>query len=138
VLHLLLIDDNPTALLRRYRKGRLLSHRELERDFSPLRVTEVTNAADFEQALAAAEFDLVITDFQLHWSDRLKILSAVKTRNPQRPVIVFTNTGDQETAVAAMKAGLDDDIIKSPKHSVRLAVAARAVLDRAAAQQRNP
>ncbi|WP_445250726.1 hypothetical protein [Microcoleus sp. OTE_8_concoct_300] len=46
---------------------------------------------------------------------------------------MFTNTGNEEIAVEAMKSGLDDYIIKSPKHCVRLGVAVRAVLDRVAA-----
>jgi signal transduction histidine kinase len=44
---------------------------------------------------------------------------------------MFTATGTQEIAVSAMKAGLDDYVIKSAKHYVRLAVAVRSSLDRA-------
>ncbi|MEG3924107.1 hypothetical protein [Microcoleus sp. D3_18a_C4] len=40
---------------------------------------------------------------------------------------------NEEIAVEAMKSGLDDYIIKSPKHYVRLCVTVRAVLDRVAA-----
>ena len=38
----------------------------------------------------------------------------------------------EETAVAAMKAGLDDYVVKSPAHFVRLPVAARSAIERAA------
>ena len=43
---------------------------------------------------------------------------------------MFTATGSQEIAVDAMKAGLDDYVIKAPQHYIRLPVAVRAVLDR--------
>jgi signal transduction histidine kinase len=59
------------------------------------------------------------------------IVRAVKEARPHCSVIMFTATGTQEVAVDAMKAGLDDYVIKSPKHYVRLAVAVRSCLDRA-------
>lgn len=44
---------------------------------------------------------------------------------------LFTATGTQEIAVEAMKLGLDDYVIKSPRHYARAPVAARVCLDRA-------
>jgi signal transduction histidine kinase len=43
---------------------------------------------------------------------------------------MFTATGTQEIAVDAMKHGLDDYVIKSPRHYARLPVAVRTCLDR--------
>ncbi|MBW4507760.1 MAG: response regulator [Scytonematopsis contorta HA4267-MV1] len=126
--HILLIDDNPD--------DRLLVRRELERVFtSDLQVTEIADQSQLEQALAGNSFDLVITDYQLCWNNGLRVLLDVKSRFPQCPVIMFTSTGNEEVAVEAMKSGLDDYIIKSKKHYLRLALVARSTLARAKAER---
>jgi PAS domain S-box-containing protein len=127
VLHILIVDDNPS--------DRLLIIRELEREFSGFQATEILDASAFAEALATESFDIAIIDYQLRWSNGLQVLRAVKSRFPDCPVIMFTNTGNEEIAVEAMKAGLDDYIIKSPRHYVRLAVAVQGVLKRVAAQK---
>lgn len=119
-LRVLLLDDNPD--------DRALALRILRAEFGELEATEAVDAAEFARALDRGGFDLVITDFHLHWTDGLKNLSAVKSRHPRIPVIMFTGTGTEETAVVAMKAGLDDYVIKAPQHLGRLAIAVRSVL----------
>ncbi|MCX6348234.1 MAG: response regulator, partial [Candidatus Aureabacteria bacterium] len=121
-LRILLLDDNPD--------DRALVVRTLSGEFPGVGIVEAIDAASLERVLAAGGFDLVITDFHLHWTDGLKNLSAVKGRHPRIPVIMFTGTGTEETAVAAMKAGLDDYVLKSPKHFGRLAAAVRSVMDK--------
>jgi PAS domain S-box-containing protein len=128
LLRILLIDDNP--------HDRALVIRELRREFPDLQVDQVTDAKGFDRALQTGEFDLVITDYQLHWSDGLFVLQAVKPRYPGCPVIMFTGTGSEEVAVQAMKAGLDDYVLKSPKHFVRLTAAVRSALERTEVRER--
>lgn len=111
-MKILLIDDN--------RFDRALVTRELHKAFPAMTVHEVLDAAALEAALLAADFDLVITDYQLQWTTGLEVLRSVKHRFPERPVIMFTGTGNEIIAVEAMKAGLDDYVIKSAKHYVRL------------------
>lgn len=115
-LRVLLIDDNPD--------DRLLALRALQRDLPDLIATEITNEESLQQALGVGGFDLVITDFQLRWSDGLRVLKDVKRLWPNCPVVMFTGTGSEEVAVEAMKAGLDDYVIKSPRHFARLPAAA--------------
>ncbi|MBU1877393.1 MAG: PAS domain S-box protein, partial [Chloroflexi bacterium] len=121
-LRILLIDDNSD--------DRALALRELRREFPGLQAVEITASEGLAQALTAGGFDLTITDYQLHWTDGLVILSALKSRYPDRPVVMFTGTGNEEVAVAAMKAGLDDYVIKSPQHLHRLPQAVRTALER--------
>ncbi len=128
MVHILVIDDNPT--------DRLLVKRELERQFSQLQITEISDYKLFGEALNRGKFNLVITDYQLRWTNGLDVLKTIKASYPECPIVMFTNTGNEEIAVEAMKSGLDDYIIKSPKHYVRLGVAVRAVLDRVAAWER--
>jgi len=90
-LNILLVDDNP--------EDRALVIRELRRDFDNLRVNQVTDAKHFAQALESGYGDLVITDYQLRWSDGLAVLRAIKARWSECPVIMFTGTGSEEVAV---------------------------------------
>ena len=121
-LRVLVIDDNPD--------DRLLAIRQLNREFDDLDVEQINNPAHLEQAINAGKFDLVITDYQLQWTNGIAVIRRIKEQYPDCPIIMFTNSGDEEVAVAAMKAGLDDYIIKSPKHYIRLARAARSVMER--------
>ncbi len=111
-LRVLLLDDNP--------HDRDLTRRELRKEFADLLYIEPLDQREFQHALTEAEFDIVITDYNLQWSNGVDIVRAVKTLWPQCPVIMFTATGTQEVAVEAMKAGLDDDVIKSAKDYIRL------------------
>jgi len=122
-LRILLLDDNP--------HDRELTRRELYKEFSDVHAIEPLDDVEFRRALQSEEFELVITDYNLKWSNGVDVVRAVKAVRPQCPVIMFTATGTQEIAVNAMKAGLDDYVIKSAKHYVRLAVAVRSCLDRA-------
>ena len=122
-LRVLVLDDNP--------HDRQLTLRELHKEFPDVEAIEPLDDAEFRAALEGAAFDIVVTDFNLKWSNGVDIVRAVKAARPHCPVIMFTATGTQEVAVEAMKAGLDDYVIKSPKHYVRLAVAVRSCLDRA-------
>jgi len=122
-LRILLVDDNPD--------DRVLVMRELQREFPNVQAEQIIEAKGFAQALGRGDFDLVITDYQLRWTDGLVVLRAVKARWPDSPVIMFTATGGEEIAVEAMKSGLEDYVLKSPKHFVRLPAAARSALERA-------
>lgn len=126
-VRLLLIDDNPD--------DRTLARRKLEHELAQLQINEITDITEFEQALERGNFDLVITDYRLRWTDGLSILRAVKNRYPDCPVVMFTGTGNEEVAVEAMKSGLEDYIIKTPNHYSRLAVAVRAAVERAMERQ---
>ncbi|RUR80804.1 ATP-binding protein [Chlorogloeopsis fritschii PCC 9212] len=128
ILRFLIIDDNPG--------DRTLVIRELRREFPQLQVQEIKEAAGFAQAVAAGEFDLVITDYQLGWSNGLEILRTIKQHYPNCPTIMFTNTGNEEIAVEAMKTGLDDYVLKLPNRYYRLPTVVKAALERAEMQRR--
>jgi PAS domain S-box-containing protein len=121
-LKLLLIDDNPD--------DRALVMRELRREFPDVRIEQARDAHSLGQALEGGVFDLVITDYQLKWTNGSAVLRDVKARYPDCPVIMFTGTGSEEIAVEAMKDGLSDYVLKSPKHVVRLSAAVKAALKR--------
>ncbi|OUL27550.1 response regulator [Nostoc sp. 106C] len=127
MLRILLIDDNPN--------DRHLAIYALKQEFSDLQIQEIGQAQDLEQALAVGQFDLVITDYQLRWSDGLTVLKAIKSRYPDCPVVMFTNSGTQEIAVEAMKLGLDDYVIKSASQ-LRLPKAVRRAWENTEAKRK--
>lgn len=128
-LRFLLLDDNPD--------DRMLARRELERHYPDCQTTEVGDRAGFSHvAEAGFPFDLVITDYQMRWATGLDVLKQIKAQHLQLSVIMFTATGTQEIAVEAMKHGLDDYVIKSPRHYARLPVAVRTCLDRSEIRSR--
>jgi hypothetical protein len=128
MLHILVIDDNPI--------DRLLVIRELEREFTSLQIREITNPQTLEEAITEGNFDAVVTDYQLGWSNGLVVLQSIKSRYPNCPVVMFTNSGNEEIAVEAMKSGLDDYIIKAPNRYKRVPIALHLAIERAEVRSR--
>ncbi len=122
-LHVLIVDDNP--------QDRALVIRELRKEFPSAEVQQVIDQAQLDRALHDHRFDVVITDYQLQWTDGLRVLRLVKSLYADCPVLMFTATGSEEIAVEALKSGLDDYVVKSPAHLVRLRAAIRAALEHA-------
>ena len=120
----LLVDDNP--------QDRLLARRALAAEFPHLEVTEVADPAQLAEALRHPNFDLVVTDYQLRWSDGLKVLEAVHAIADDLPVIMFTNTGSEEIAASGLRLRLADYIVKTAGHYGRLAHGVRVALSNAA------
>lgn len=74
-------------------------------------------AGDSQSALAAVDArrpSLVLLDVWLHGSpmDGLEVLDAIKAREPELPVIIFSGHGNIDTAVAAISRGAVDFIEK--------------------------
>ena len=74
-------------------------------------------AGDSESALAEVDArrpSLVLLDVWLHGSamDGLEVLDAIKAREPELPVIIFSGHGNIDTAVAAISRGAVDFIEK--------------------------
>src|SRR5438094_2368486 len=110
--------------------------REICLEYLDLHVKQITEEQAFAAALQGGNFDLVIADSHLRWTDGLSVLRAVKARYPDVPVIIFTGTGNEELAVEAMQAGLDDYIRKTTQFAARLRTAVRSTLKRAESRRR--
>ena len=86
----------------------------LSRQLTPLGY-ECAAAEGAEQAMGAMhEFDpaVVITDVRMSGASGLELLSWIRERVPEVDVIVMTAHQDMNTALAAMKAGAYDYLIK--------------------------
>jgi two-component system nitrogen regulation response regulator NtrX len=85
---------------------------------------ECRTAADSTAALAAIDErrpSLVLLDVWLHGSemDGLELLDAIKVREPNLPVIIFSGHGNIDTAVSAVSRGAMD-FIEKPFEAERL------------------
>lgn len=114
---------------------RNLAIKLLKREFPGIRIVQVGTADELPGALEEGGYDLVITDYELKWTNGLKLLRIVKARWPECPVIMFTGSGSEEVAVEALRAGLDDYVLKKTNHIARLPGAARLVLARSRHRQ---
>lgn len=96
---------------------------------------ECRTAADSGSALAAVDAkrpSLVLLDVWLHGSpmDGLEVLDAIKQREPDLPVIIFSGHGNIDTAVAAVGRGAVD-FLEKPFETERLLL----MVERATATQ---
>jgi two-component system cell cycle sensor histidine kinase/response regulator CckA len=105
----------------------LITHK-LRREFPGTTFVEVGREDQLEQAIAEDGYDMVLTDYQMYWTDGIQILKIIKNRYPAVPVVMFTGTGSEEIAVEGMKAGLSNYVLK--KHLDHLPFAIRESLEK--------
>lgn len=94
-------EDDAALLLRELRKGGYAAES-----------LRVDNAVDLEAALAGQRWDLVITDHNLPGFSSAAALDMVKRRGLDLPVIIVSGSMGEDLAVAAMKQGAHDYIMK--------------------------
>jgi DNA-binding NtrC family response regulator len=83
------------------------------------------------EVLREAPFDLVLTDVRMPDGTGIELLAQVRERWPDLPVLIMTGYGSVQDAVAAMKNGATDYIIKPIAKDELLVLIDRAL------QQRN-
>ncbi len=64
------------------------------------------------QRLAVEDFDVAMLDIRMPELSGIELLNAVKHRRPEIEVIMMTGHATVDTALAAMKAGAHDYLIK--------------------------
>lgn len=101
-------------------------HRE---GFAPV-ASRVETGEALEQALAAGPVDAVISDHKLPQFSSLAALAIVRARDADLPFIIVSGAIGEESAVAAMRAGANDYLLKD--RLTRLAPALRTALQAAA------
>lgn len=75
----------------------------------------VTTALSGEEALKSLHsnhFDLVISDLVMPGIDGIQVLQEAKTIDPETCVIILTGYGDMTSAIAALRVGADDYLLK--------------------------
>lgn len=107
-MRLLIIDDDAVE--------RSLTIKMLRGKFADADMVEVGSREAFDKKIAEAGFDLVITEYRLGWTDGLTLFKAIKSRYAHLPIIMLTDSGNEEVAVTAIKSGMADYIIKRNRH----------------------
>jgi len=102
-MKVLLVDDSGTM--------RTIQKRCLNK----LGIEEVAEAEDGQQALQifeAAQFDVVLSDWNMPVMDGLTLLKEIRQRNKEIPVIMITTEAERARVVMAIQAGVSDYLVK--------------------------
>jgi PAS domain S-box-containing protein len=103
----------------------VLTQRSLEENFPG--EFELLHAATISKALeildSNPEIELILTDLRLPDGSGLDLLDKVNRRGVPIAVVLVTGQGDEENAVAALKAGAADYLVKQSDYLLRLPVA---------------
>lgn len=91
---------------------------EIRKFIDNLEFLTVDNENDFRSALSDFTPDLIISDFSLPSFNGLEAIEIVREKDLFMPLVVFTGSIDEDTAVSCMKLGADDYVLK--QYSKRL------------------
>ncbi len=101
----------PRLLLRELRRGNYDVHHE-----------RVDTASNMTAALDNQEWDLVISDYSMPCFSGVAALQLLRARNTETPFIFLSGTLGEETAVAALKGGAQDYLMKGQPSAVGPAI----------------
>ena len=76
-------------------------------------ITRVENEPDLKNALGANHWDIVITDHNIPGYSSEQAIQTIKSYDLELPIIIVSGSIGEDIAVAAMKAGANDYIMKS-------------------------
>jgi signal transduction histidine kinase len=104
-MHILLIEDNlaEARFLQEILKGRSLSR---------FRVSHVQRLRDAMQQLGQQSFDVILLDLTLPDSQGLPSLDELLRQYGKMPIVVLTNTNDEDLALEAVRRGAQDYLVK--------------------------
>jgi two-component system, cell cycle sensor histidine kinase and response regulator CckA len=103
-LHVLLVEDSEEDAM-------LVVH-ELRRGGFDVTFERVESREAMARALDASTWDLVISDYSMPAFDAPGALAVVRERGLDLPIVIASGTIGEEAAVAALKAGASDFIVK--------------------------
>ncbi len=121
----LVVDDEPVI--------RSFLVRVLERE--GYAVQAASNGPEALDYLEATSFDLLLTDIKMDQLDGVELLRQAKTRQPDLAVILLTGHATVSSAVAALRQGAYDYLLK-PLRNEDLVMAVAAGLEERSRQQR--
>ena len=133
----LVVDDDP-ALLQALPAA-------LRIRMAALTVDTADSAAAALDRIAATDYDAIVTDIKMPGMDGVALLSEIRTRRPDTPVLMITGHGGHALAVQALRGGADDFIQKpidrdhfvaSLHRAIRAHAMNRLVKDRQSALER--
>src|SRR3954470_5708632 len=123
-MRILYVEDNPVDAD--------LTARALQKNAPDVEVETVSSIGEATARLAritSDPLDLVLTDMRLRDGDGLSLLQHIREHSLPLAVVLITGTGDEETAVAALKARADDYVVKRKDYLDRLPVILESALN---------
>src|SRR3954469_15038309 len=123
-MRILYVEDNPVdadLTARRLRKS--------APDVEVETVSTIREALARLKRIASDPLELVLTDVRLRDGDGLSLLQHVRENSLPLAVVLITGMGDEETAVAALKARADDYIVKHKDYLQRLPIILESALN---------
>ena len=84
----------------------------LERQDDRFVVETATDAGEGRDRLADADFDCVVSDYDMPGTNGIEFLTAVREAHPDLPFILFTGQGSENIASDAISAGVTDYLQK--------------------------
>lgn len=96
----------------------------------------VTSATQYADELVRGQFDAVVLEAKLPWSDGLEVAAALRKSAPSKAVVLFTRASSDTLFSAALAAGIDGYIAKNARNFAALATTVRAASERAALRTR--
>jgi putative nucleotidyltransferase with HDIG domain len=105
-----------------------LARREISRDIPECAFRRVETKEDLLRELEEFRPDVVVSDYSMPRFDGMTALRLSIGRDPTIPVIILTGSMNEDTAVACMKAGATDYVIK--EHTKRLGPAILGAIEK--------
>jgi PAS domain S-box-containing protein/putative nucleotidyltransferase with HDIG domain len=123
-LNILYLEDNPNDAL--------LTKRALNAASLDFNVDIVHSLHDAFKCLedSSENYNLVLTDLNLPDGNGLNLLNHIRSKRLPYAVVVVTGRSDEDTAIAALKAGADDYITKKDDYLTRLPTTLQGALER--------
>lgn len=125
-MKLLIIDDNADQCA--------LTITAIRSKFTEVDIVAVSTATSCEEVLNHADFELVICEFNLAWTDGLTLFKKIHSRFTCIPIIMLTGFGNEEIAVSAIKMGFADYLNKQNRYRLAESVE-RCLLEAASSSQ---
>jgi PAS domain S-box-containing protein len=114
LLRILFVEDRP--------EDAEIAIRELKRENLEFEHRIVQTEKDFIQALRNFAPTLIVSDYSMPEFDGMRALKIAKSYTKQTPFIILTGSINEETAVACMKEGADDYVLKEQIKRLSFAV----------------
>src|SRR4030042_3203248 len=101
---ILILEDSPSDVE--------FAERELKKTFKSYKLRHVETREEFISGIDNFKPDVVISDYRLPNFDGLSALRLLNERSPLTPLIIYTGSINEDTAVECLKAGASDYVLK--------------------------
>lgn len=121
-MKILLLEDNTADAE--------LTIRTLKKTWTGCTVKHIVTIREAKEILAGKpEFDIALLDMQLPDGSGMDVLMEIREKKLDMAVAMLTGSGDEEVAVAALKAGADDYTVKQPGYTVKVPLSVELAIE---------